>query len=96
MKILQRMRIHRDNNANSELPDHALIEREESEHREYLRLEEREPHLRDTTYRLLRASPGLLKAFERWWATRIARRERMAPRPPAENGDVTHHPGRNA
>ena len=69
-------RKHHDNNANSELTDDALVEREESERREYLRLEQREPQFRDTTYRALGASPGLIRAWERWWATKVARRLR--------------------
>jgi hypothetical protein len=70
------MRRHHDNNANSELTDDALVEREESERREYLRLEQREPQLRDTTYRALSGSPRLIRAWERWWATKLARRLR--------------------
>jgi hypothetical protein len=69
-------RTHRDNNDNSELTDHALVEREESERREYLRLEQREPHLRDTTYGAVKGAPGLIVAWERWWATKVARRLR--------------------
>jgi hypothetical protein len=69
-------RKHQDNNANSELTDDALVEREESERREYLRLENREPQHRTTTYRALTASPGLIRAWERWWATKVARRLR--------------------
>lgn len=67
---------HRDYNDNSELTDDALVDREEADRREYRRLEEREPELRDTTYRSLDASPGLIKAWDRWWATKVERRLR--------------------
>ncbi|HJQ22013.1 MAG TPA: hypothetical protein VJ867_16835 [Gemmatimonadaceae bacterium] len=69
-------RQHQDYNANSELTDDALVEREASEHREYLRLENREQQHRDTTYQALTASPALIRAWERWWATKVARRLR--------------------
>src|SRR5688500_7873403 len=41
------MRKHRDGNHNDELTDDALLQREASERREYIRLGEKEPHLRD-------------------------------------------------
>src|SRR5437868_14821315 len=62
---------HYDGNSNGELSDDALLQREESERREYVRLEEREPHLRDTTYRELTGSKVLLHAWERWTKTNI-------------------------
>jgi hypothetical protein len=67
---------HRDYNDNSELTDDALVDREEADRREYRRLEEREPELRDTTYQKLDASPGLIKAWDRWWSTKVERRLR--------------------
>jgi hypothetical protein len=70
------VRTHRDGNANDELTDDALLDREESERREYMRLEEREPHLRDTSYRELTGSKALLRAWERWSRTNIAMRLR--------------------
>ena len=70
------MRKHRDGNTNDELTDDALLQREESERREYVRLEEREPHLRDTNYRELTGSKPLLHAWERWSRTSIAVRLR--------------------
>ena len=66
------MRKHRDGNDNDELTDDALQQREESERREYNRLEKKEPHLRDTTYRELTGSKALLHAWERWKRTSIA------------------------
>ena len=70
------MRKHRDGNHNDELSDDALQQREESERREYVRLGEREPHLRDTNYRELTGSKALMHAWERWSRTNIAMRLR--------------------
>lgn len=70
------MREHYDGNDNEELSDDALVQREGSERREYMRLEEREPHLRDTNYRELTGSKPLLHAWERWSRTRLAMRLR--------------------
>lgn len=70
------MRKHRNANDNAELTDDALQQREESERREYIRLEQKQPHLRDTTYRELRGSKQLLHAWERWRQTSIALRLR--------------------
>lgn len=66
------MRKHYDGNANEELNDDALQQREASERREYVRLGAREPHLRDTSYRELTASKALLRAWERWNRTNLA------------------------
>ena len=60
---------HYDGNSNEELTDDALLQREESERREYNRLAKREPHLRDTNYRVLAGSKSLLHAWERWSRT---------------------------
>ena len=70
------MRKHRNGNDNDQLTDDALQQREESERREYIRLEQKEPHLRDTTYRELTGSKQLLHAWERWKLTTIALRLR--------------------
>ena len=70
------MRTHRNGNANDELTDDALLDREASERREYLRLEEREPHLREASYRQLTGSTALLHAWERWSRTDLAVRLR--------------------
>ena len=70
------MRKHRDGNANDQLSDDALVQREDSERREYMRLEEKEPHLRDTNYRELTGSKPLLHAWERWSRTNLAMRLR--------------------
>ena len=65
------MKKHYDGNSNEELNDDALQQREASERREYERLEEREPHLRDTNYRELTGSKPLLHAWERWSKTSL-------------------------
>lgn len=70
------MRTLRDGNDNDELTDDALVDREEAERREYLRLERREPHLRETSYRELTGSKALLHAWERWSRTNAALRVR--------------------
>jgi hypothetical protein len=70
------MRKHHDGNSNEQLTDDELIQREESERREYIRLEGREPHLRDTNYRELTGSKALLHAWERWSRTNIMLRLR--------------------
>jgi hypothetical protein len=70
------MRKHYDGNSNDELTDDELIQREASERREYIRLEGREPHLRDTNYRELTGSKALLHAWERWSRTNIMLRIR--------------------
>ena len=70
------MRRHRDANANDELTDHALTDREASERREYIRLKDREPKLGETTYRALTASKALMHAWERWRQTSILMRIR--------------------
>lgn len=67
---------HTDYNANVHLTDDQLSEREESERREYMRLERKEPHLRDTNYRTLSASRALLHAWERWSKTTTVMRIR--------------------
>lgn len=70
------MRRHHDSNANEELTDHALTDREASERREYIRLKDREPKLGETTYRALTASKALMHAWERWRQTSILMRVR--------------------
>ena len=70
------MRKHHDGNANDELSDDSLQQREASERREYVRLEEKEPHLRDTNYRELTGSTLLIHAWERWSRTSLALRVR--------------------
>ena len=62
---------HYDGNSNEELSDDALLQREASDRREYDRLQEREPHLRDTNYRELTGSKPLLHAWERWSRTNL-------------------------
>lgn len=70
------MRKHPDGNDADDVDDDALIQREESERREYIRLEEREPHLRNTSYRALTGSDALLQAWGRWSRTNLLMRLR--------------------
>lgn len=67
---------HYDGNDNAELSDDALVDREASERREYVRLQDREPHLRDTNYRELTGSNSLMHAWARWSRTNVAMRLR--------------------
>ena len=73
---MAKARRHFDGNANEELTDDALLTREVSERREYMRLERREPHLRQTTYQALSGSKALLHAWNRWWKTTVVARAR--------------------
>lgn len=70
------MKAHFDANAAEQLDDEALLEREASERREFLRLMDREPHLRQTRYRTTKASPALLRAWSRWSSTMLLARVR--------------------
>lgn len=70
------MPTHTDYNANTNLSDDQLVQREASERREYQRLGDKEPHLRETNYRTLRASSALMHAWERWSKTATAMRLR--------------------
>jgi hypothetical protein len=70
------MRKHPDGNANDDLTDDALVQREDAQRREYMRLEKREPHLREKSYHELTGSKALLRAWERWSRTNIAMRLR--------------------
>lgn len=75
------MRKHRDGNANDLLGDDDLLDREEREHREFMRLERLEPNLRDTNYLVLHGPRALTHAWERWNQTGIAARLRgLAPK----------------
>lgn len=70
------MKKHHDGNANSELGDRDLQDREEKDKRELLRLEKNEPGRRESTSKLNQASGALMHAWERWKATDIALRLR--------------------
>lgn len=60
------MRRHTDGNEIEQLDNDALLDREASERREYMRLMKHEPHLGDTSYRTARVSRTLMRAWERW------------------------------
>ena len=75
------MKKHGDHDRNGELDDSDLLEREAANRHDFLRLAKHEPHLRDTVYRALNASPALMHAWERWSKTSIVVRLRgLLPR----------------
>jgi hypothetical protein len=68
---------------NDDLDDSQLLERESDERHEFFRLRRAEPHVRDTTYRVVTASRELVGAWERWTGTSLAVRVRgLLPRAP--------------
>jgi hypothetical protein len=58
------------------LDDAELLAQEQDERSYFLRLEQQEPHFRDTTYGIVRGSPALIESWERWWKTNLAARMR--------------------
>jgi hypothetical protein len=62
--------------SNESLSDNELLDREADQRDEFMRREEDEPHLRDTTYRIMQGSRGLLRAWEQWLRTNVAVRLR--------------------
>ena len=70
------MKKHHDGNANDELGDRDLQDREEKDKRELLRLEKIEPGRRESTSKLSEGSRALMHAWERWKATDVAMRLR--------------------
>jgi hypothetical protein len=64
------------NKSNDSLSDAELLNREAEQRDEFLRLEESEPQLRDTTYRMVVGSRPLIHAWDRWTRTSIAVRLR--------------------
>lgn len=66
---------HSDDSTDN-LSDAQLLARESMQHREYSRLEARDPRFRDTTYGVVRGSKALIDAWERWWKTNLAARAR--------------------
>lgn len=70
------MKKHHDGNANDELGDRDLQDREEKDKRELMRLEKLEPGRRESTPTLSEGSGPLMHAWERWKATDIAMRLR--------------------
>ena len=61
---------------NESLSDDELLDREANQRDEFLRREEEEPHLRDSTYRVMLGSRGLLAAWDRWVRTNVVVRLR--------------------
>jgi hypothetical protein len=67
---------HYDGNDDEQLNDSDLLDREERNKRELIRLEKLEPGRRESTSELKPASVLLLRAWERWKASNIAARLR--------------------
>lgn len=61
---------------NEFLDDTDLLSREQHQRADFRRLEQEEPHFRDTTYGVVRGSPALIESWERWWKTNLAARMR--------------------
>lgn len=70
------MKKHYDGNADEQLSDRDLLDREEKNKRELIRMEKLEPGRRESTSELVPASNALLHAWERWKASNIAARLR--------------------
>ena len=62
--------------SNESLSDDELLDREAAQRNDFLLREEGEPHLRDTTYRLMQGSRDLLRAWDQWLRTNVAVRLR--------------------
>lgn len=67
---------HFDGNAVHELTDSELVDREELNKRELMRLEKLEPGRRESTSELVLGSARLMHAWERWKASNVAARLR--------------------
>ncbi len=70
------MKKHFDGNADNELTDTQLVDREERNKRELMRLEQLEPGRRESTSSLVPGSATLMHAWERWKASNAAARLR--------------------
>ena len=65
-----------DDDSNDQLDDAALLSREQDQRAHFRRLEQAEPHFRDTTYGIVQGSPALIESWERWWKTNLDARLR--------------------
>lgn len=65
-----------DGESSDDLDDTELLERERDDREDFRRREEAEPRFRETTYGVIRGSPGLVASWERWWKTNLAARMR--------------------
>lgn len=70
------MKKHYDGNADEQLSDRDLLDREEKNKRELIRMEKLEPGRRESTSELVAGSSALMHAWERWKASNIAARLR--------------------
>ena len=62
--------------SNESLSDDELLNREAAQRDDFLLREQGEPHLRDTTYRVMQGSRELLQAWDQWLRTNVAVRFR--------------------
>ena len=65
-----------DGRPTDELDDKELLAQEQEHREDFRRQEAAEPQQRGTTYGVVRGSPALLAAWERWWQTNLAARMR--------------------
>ena len=68
--LLKEEHVYDDHNqSNDQLDDAELLSRERDQRDDFRRLEQEEPHFRDTTYGIVRGSSALIESWERWWRT---------------------------
>ena len=67
---------HHTDDSSEDLTDRELLDRERNEHDDFRRQESEQPRFRDTTFGVVRGSPRLIAAWERWWKTNLAARMR--------------------
>ena len=65
-----------DEQSNDHLDDAGLLSRENDQRADFRRLEQSEPHFRDTTYGIVQGSPALIESWQRWWKTHLDARLR--------------------
>ena len=67
---------HTGDDSTDHLDDAQLLHAEQVHRNDYAKLQRQEPHLRDTTYGLIKGSAALVASWERWWKTNLAARLR--------------------
>ena len=67
---------HHTDDSSEDLTDRELLDRERNEHDDFRRQEAEQPRFRDTTFGVVRGSPRLIAAWERWSKTNLAARMR--------------------
>lgn len=73
---LDDIRPSRGSTSNDDLSDGQLLDRERDDHDDFRREQAEQPRFGDTTFGLIRGSPRLIAAWERWWETNLAARMR--------------------